>query len=73
MVAVTTRQKGKKKMDVVKYVFGMNYNPVERKDEPYLTEVLIPAISEDEARLRLKVLVGSVMAKNFCLNDVRDY
>ena len=60
-------------MDIVKYVFGMNYNPVERKEEPYLTEVIIPAISEDEARMRLNVLVGSVMAKNFYLNDVRDY
>ena len=60
-------------MDIVKYVFGMNYNPLERQDEPYLTEIIIPAISEQEARDRLRVLVGSVMEKNFILNDVRDY
>ena len=60
-------------MDIVKYVFGMNYNPIERQDEPYLTEIIIPSISEEEAKERLKVLVGSVMAKNFILNDVRDY
>ena len=55
------------------YVYGMNYNPIEREDEMELTEVRIPAETEDEAYNRLCVMVGSVMAKNFYLNDVRDY
>ena len=56
---------------IEKYVFGMNYNPLEREEESLLTEVIVPAESEEEARERLRVMVGSVMAKN--LNDVRDY
>lgn len=55
------------------YVYGMNYNPIEREEECELTEIRIPAATEEEARLRLRVLVGSVMAKNFYLNDIRDY
>lgn len=55
------------------YVFGMNYNPLEREEETELTEVKIPAETDEEAINRLIVLVGSVMAKNFCINDVRDY
>lgn len=58
---------------IEKYVFGMNYNPLEREEESLLTEVIVPAESEEEARERLRVMVGSVMAKNFYLNDVRDY
>ena len=55
------------------YVFGMNYNPITKKDEVELTEVKIPAKTEDEAYKRLKEMVGGVMAKKFYLNDVRDY
>ena len=60
-------------MKIMNYVFGMNYNPIVREEEGVLTEIRIPAQSEEEARARLKELVGGVMAKRFCLNDIRDY
>ena len=56
-----------------KYVFGMNYNPLERKEEVELTEIIIPAETDNEAILRLRQLIGFVMAKRFYLNDIRDY
>jgi len=55
------------------YVFGMNYNPVEKTEEMELTEIKIPATTEEEAIERLKALVGAVMTKKFYLNDIRDY
>lgn len=55
------------------YIFGMNLNPITREEEPELTEIRIPAESVEEAKERLEFLVGSVMAKNFYLNDIRDY
>ena len=55
------------------YVFGMNYNPIERIDECEVTEISIPADTEEEAKERLRVMVGSAMAKKFYLNDIRDY
>jgi hypothetical protein len=68
-----TRFKGEAAMKKYLYVFGMNYNPVKREDEAELTEIRIPAETEEEARTRLIVLVGSVRAKSFYLNDIRDY
>lgn len=55
------------------YVFGMNYNPVERIDECEVTEIRIPANTEEEAKERLRAMIGTVMAKRFYLNDIRDY
>lgn len=55
------------------YVFGMNYNPLTKTEEMEVTQILIPAKTEDEAKNRLKEMVGSVMARRFCLNDIRDY
>lgn len=55
------------------YIFGMNYNPITKKDEVELTEVKIPAKTEEEAYERLTAMVGSVMVKEFYLNDIRDY
>ena len=55
------------------YVFGMNYNPITKTDEVELTEVKIPAKTEEEAYERLKEMVGGVMAKKFYLDDIRDY
>ena len=55
------------------YVYGMNYNPIEKTEEMELTEIKIPAETEEEAVNRLRALVGSVMTKRFCLNDIRDY
>ena len=55
------------------YVFGMNYNPLKKEDEMEVTQILIPAESEEEAKSRLKEMVGGVMTKKFCLNDMRDY
>jgi hypothetical protein len=55
------------------YVFAMNYDPVMEKDETYLTEFKIPAASYNEAVLRLKLLIGSEMAKKCFLNEEREY
>lgn len=55
------------------YVFGMNYNPLKKEDEIEVTQISIPAESEEEAVSRLKAMVGGVITKKFCLNDVRDY
>lgn len=55
------------------YVFGMNYNPLTKTEEMEVTQISIPAKTEDEAKSRLKEMVGSVMARKFFLNDVRDY
>ena len=55
------------------YVFGMNYNPLTKTEEVEVTQISIPAETEDEAKNRLKKMVGSVMARKFFLNDVRDY
>jgi len=55
------------------YVFGMNYNPLSKEDETELTEIRLPAKSEEEAAERLKEMVGTVLAKRFYLNDIRDY
>lgn len=55
------------------YVFGMNYNPLTKTEEMEVTQILIPAETQDEAKNRLKEMVGSVMAKKFYLNDIRDY
>ena len=60
-------------MKTMNYIFGMNYNPLTREDESALTELRIPAQSDEEAFARLRTLVGGVMAKRFCLNDIRDY
>ena len=60
-------------MEIMNCVFGMNCNPLAREDESTLTEIRVPAQNEEEAYARLKTLVGGVMAKRFCLNDVRDY
>ena len=54
------------------YVFGMNYNPILKEDEPDHTEIKIPAKTEEEANARLVELVGRVMAKRFILDDTRD-
>lgn len=56
-----------------RYLFGMNFNPIAREDEQYLTQVEVPADSEEEAWERLKALVGSVVAKKCWLNDIREY
>lgn len=55
------------------YVFGMNYNPMDEKDENYLTEFKIPAESYNEAVVKLKLMIGSNMAKKCFLNDEYDY
>lgn len=43
------------------YVYGMNYNPLKKEDEMEVTQILISAESEDEARSRLKKMVGGVV------------
>lgn len=60
-------------METKLYVFGMNYNPTKKTDEMELTQIQIPAKSEQEAKERLRVLVGTVVAKKCFLNDIRDY
>lgn len=55
------------------YVFGMNYNPLTREEEEELTEIKIPAKTEEEARSRLSAMVGWRMARRCLLNDVREY
>lgn len=55
------------------FVFGMNYNPLKKKEEMEVTQISIPAETEEEAKMRLKEMVGSVLAKKFVLNDIRDY
>ncbi len=55
------------------YVFGMNYNPIDSKEEQELTEIKIPAENDNEAIFRLRALVGRVIAKKCYINDIRDY
>ena len=55
------------------FVFAMNYNPLKKADEMEVTQISIPANSQDEAVFRLKAMVGAVMAKKFFLNDIQDY
>ena len=55
------------------FVFAMNYNPIIKSEEPYLTEFKIPAESWDEATQKLKSLVGNVVAKKCFFNDEYDH
>lgn len=55
------------------FVFGMNYNPLKKEEEMEVTQISIPSETEEEAKARLKELVGSVLARKFYLNDIRDY
>ena len=55
------------------FVFAMNYNPLKKEEETEVTQISIPADTQDEAVARLKTMVGAVMAKKFFLNDIQDY
>lgn len=55
------------------FVFGMNYNPLKKEEEMEVTQISIPSETEEEAKARLKEMVGSVLARKFYLNDIRDY
>lgn|GEM_PF-1986702 len=58
-------QKEGMKMNV--YYFGTN------DERGHLIELNIPAETEVESKLRLEHLVGKKKAKEFWLNDVREY
>lgn len=62
-----------KAIKVELYVFGMNYNPAKKEDEPVLTEIRIPAKSREEAYERLNQMIQLDVADKFTLLDVRDY
>jgi len=56
------------------YCFGLNYNFYDMEDEPYLTEINIPAENEEMARWKLSCLIGGVYMETKCrLNEIRNY
>lgn len=55
------------------FVFGLNWNSIERKDEQYLTTIKIPAKDYEEAVKRLVALVGKKAASKCFLNDYYEY
>ena len=63
--------KGNRKMKC--FAFAINYNPVTKLDEEFVTEFKIPAKDFDEAKKKLECLVGKVMTKKCFLNDEYDY
>lgn len=55
------------------FVFGLNWNSIERKDEQYLTTIKIPAKDYEEAVKRLVALVGKKTVSKCFLNDYYEY
>ena len=55
------------------FVIGLNYNPIEEREEGLITEFKIPAESHNEAVVKLKLLIGKVLAKKCFLIEEREY
>ena len=55
------------------FVFGMNWNPIEKSDETYLTTIKIPANNLEEASAKLVALLGQRIASKCFLNDYYEY
>lgn len=55
------------------FIFGLNWNPIERVDESYLTTIKIPARDCEEASQKLVALIGQRAASKCCLNDYYEY
>lgn len=55
------------------YVYGLNYNPLEDKEESYITEIKIPAGSHAEANSKLLKLVGNEIAGKCYLDNIEGY
>ena len=55
------------------YIFGMNWNPLNRCEESFLTTIKIPATSDEEASKKLVALTGKRAASKCFLNDCYAY
>lgn len=55
------------------FVIGLNYNPIDEREDDLITEFRIPAESINEAIVKLKLLIGKVLAKKCFLIAERDY
>lgn len=55
------------------FIFGMNWNPLEKAEEQYLTTIKIPAKDHEEASQKLVALIGQRAASKCCLNDYYKY
>lgn len=55
------------------FVIGLNYNPIEEREDELIIEFKIPAETYNEAVVKLKLLIGTVLAKKCFLIEERDY
>ena len=54
------------------FVIGLNYNPIEEREDELIIEFKIPAESHNEAVVKLKLLIGTVLAKKCFLIEERE-